>query len=114
MITNTTVEQIMSWPLVDGWHVDPETGTHIKLGDDVTLGDRVKLGDDVVANRNPISIHGTRYVVYEHGPDTIGVGCEIHTLEQWLAKWQEIGEHHGFVDHAPEYLSHIEHVAKVR
>jgi len=40
------VEQIRLWPQdSDGWHVCPETGKRIYLGDDCTLGDGCKLGD---------------------------------------------------------------------
>ena len=48
----TTVEQIVSWPIMDGWHIAPngnyvELGNYVKLGNDVKLGDYVKLGNDV-------------------------------------------------------------------
>lgn len=39
MIYNTTIKEIRSWQLVDGWRVDPETKTKIRIGDGCTLGD---------------------------------------------------------------------------
>ena len=42
-----TIDKIRSWPLVNGWHVEPGTGRRVTLGDGVTLGNWVKLGDGV-------------------------------------------------------------------
>ena len=42
-----TVEDIRSWPLVDGWSVEPVTGKRVNLGYEVEIGDGVKLGDFV-------------------------------------------------------------------
>ena len=42
-----TVEDIRSWPLVDGWSVEPVTGKRVYLGYEVEIGDGVKLGDFV-------------------------------------------------------------------
>ena len=43
-----TISEIRSWPLVDGWFVEPVTGRKIRIGDEVELGDWVELGDGVV------------------------------------------------------------------
>ena len=49
-----TTKEIKAWPLDEyGYHVDPvsnkhvKLGNYVKLGDYVTLGNGVKLGDDV-------------------------------------------------------------------
>jgi acetyltransferase-like isoleucine patch superfamily enzyme len=53
MIYNKSADEIRSWPVVDGWRVDPETktrimlGNYVRLGNYVTLGNRVTLGNYV-------------------------------------------------------------------
>ena len=40
-----TVDETRSWPIIDGWYKDAETGLRVTLGNRVTLSDYVTLGD---------------------------------------------------------------------
>ena len=45
MVYNVTADEIRAWPVdVDGFHVDPKTGTHIKIGDGAKVGEQRSFG----------------------------------------------------------------------
>ena len=136
-----TINEIRSWPVVDGWHQSPE-GVRIFLGegmligedaeilsgvwlgDHVWIGPRVRVGTNsvirpgaVIRNRAEIGantavgagaviprgltyIVGSQHIVYLYHPARreIGIGCEIHPIDEWLTEGTEIARRRGYSD----------------
>lgn len=100
-----TVDLIRSWPVVDGWSVDPKTGNRVTLGDGVKLGNRVKLGDGVTLgdgvrlgdmSQNVIDLGVTdghrKAVTRVKGVPWIAAGCRWFTLERAIEHWSNHDE----------------------
>ena len=95
MVTGYTADQIRSWPVdADGWHVDPETGTHIRIGEGARVGDRASVGDYAsvgdgasVGDDNPVLSLRIQFdiTIYRHEGEMVAqIGCEYRTIKDWL------------------------------
>ena len=53
---------------------------------------------------SPHYIQGTRHALTLCSPTQIAVGCHVHTIEEWLAGYKEIGAREGYTqDQVEEY-----------
>jgi acyl-[acyl carrier protein]--UDP-N-acetylglucosamine O-acyltransferase len=85
-------------------------GSHAKIGQYSHIGDRVVIGDqaeigsivkilnraeigaNVKLHRTPLQIQGPEYLLYPHSPGFLGIGCTIHSFEEWEKLGEQIAE----------------------
>jgi UDP-3-O-[3-hydroxymyristoyl] glucosamine N-acyltransferase len=88
-------------------------GNDVRLGEGVSLGNYVRLGNDVRLGKSPIQIQGTKHLLYQYDYNQLGIGCEIHMIEEWKKNYKEIGKQHGYTDEEiKEYKLYIDLAAK--
>ena len=112
-----TVDEIRSWPEVDGWSLGPngfrvrvgtgatigtgaEIGTYAKIGPDATIGTYAKIGPYAkIGTGAKIGPYATIGPCATIGPDaTIGTGATPASLNaEALARFRLAGESHLFV-----------------
>ena len=62
---------------------------------------------------SPLYIQGTKHSVTTSSFNTLTIGCETHTVEEWLANYREIGKANGYSkQEIEEYFDHITYSAK--
>lgn len=105
-------------------------GNGISIGNGVSIGNGARIGDLVrIGNGATISheatigdgvepkifyLVGTRHPVSYWGEDRIDIGCEVHTIAEWLERFQEIGNCHRYTaEQIQEYESYIRFIAAV-
>ena len=88
------------------------------VGDGATVGARARVGDGVTVGdgATPIIVYilGSRYAVSYWGEDRIDIGCETHTIADWLAHDAEYAVGHGLApETVAEYHHYIEAIAAI-
>ena len=62
---------------------------------------------------SPLFIQGSKYSVCMYSPDQIKIGCQIHSINQWLSHGEKIARLHGFTpEEIEEYRGYVELAAK--
>ena len=105
-----TIEEIYAIPIDgNGWSLLPNgnklmVGANIKAPygiNSASIGAWARIGDSASIKMSPLAVQGTRHLVTQHSKGKIAVGCEIHTHEEWLRNYVEIGERN---DYTPEQI----------
>ena len=62
---------------------------------------------------SPLFIQGSKYSVCMYSPDQIKIGCQIHSINQWISHGEKIARLHGFTpEEIEEYRDYVELAAK--
>ena len=121
---------IYLWTNGEGWtkHEITETdelkkrdlmiGEGAKVGDGARVGYGARVGDGgrVGNGARPtiICIIGSRYPVAYWGEDRIDIGCEHHSITDWLSDGETIGKKHEFPpDQMVEYRRYVKLIAAI-
>jgi hypothetical protein len=88
------------------------------IGDGVRIGDGASIGDgaNIQDNQRPqiIYIIGSRHAVSYWGEDRIDIGCQHHSIAEWLEKYKEIGNRNGYdTAQVAEYLGYVKLIAQI-
>ena len=115
---------IYLWTNGEGWtkHEITETdelkkrdimiGEGAKVGNGASVGDGAKVGDG--ARPTIICIIGSSYPVAYWGEDRIDIGCEHHSITDWLSDGETIGKKHEFPpDQMVEYRRYVKSIAAI-
>jgi predicted acyltransferase (DUF342 family) len=66
--------------------------------------------------KSPIQIQGSKHFICTPSKDRIMIGCEDHTIEQWLDRFENIGQMNGYskeeIEEYYEYISLISRLMK--
>ncbi len=57
--------------------------------------------------KSPCYINGTRWSVNISSPETVRIGCQDHTWQEWHDRYQEIGLEHNAGDVLEEYIRYF-------
>ena len=71
-------------------------GTAIVLGQ-VRVSGQVSIHGGIWSEV-PLMIKGTRHTLCVCSPTEIAIGCEVHSVEHWLERYEEIGKANGYTD----------------
>ena len=105
-----TNEELFAIPVNgDGWRVLPDgdrasigdwarIGDWASIGNEAQIGNEARIGDWARFQKSPLAVQGTRHLVTQHSAGMIAVGCEVHTNEEWLANFREIGKKNGYTE----------------
>jgi hypothetical protein len=82
-------------------------GNRASIGNDVSIGNRASIGDD--AKPIIIYIRGSKHPVSYWGADSISIGCQHHSTDQWVKHGKAIGRANDYTEEQiSEYLGYIE------
>ena len=87
-------------------------GDGARIGNGARIGDGANIGD----NESPIIVYiiGSRYPVSYWGEDRIDIGCENHTIDQWLTQGEMIAKRNGLTEvEIAEYTRYVEMIAAI-
>ena len=93
----------------DAWVFDDArvSGNAWVFGDARVSGDALVSGDGW--ETSPLYIRGSKYSLTNCKHGYIKIGCETHTIDEWLANGVEIGKKNGFNDaEIAEYTAYVE------
>ena len=108
-----TVEAIRTWPLDNGWYVEPisqryvRLGNVVSLGDDVSLGDGVRLGDGDYLQIGPLGSRRAWLVVTIRPSVLLHTGCRHCGLAEFK---QAVEEVHGHDMYGVQYRQAIAYI----
>ena len=120
-----TVEAIRTWPLDNGWYVEPisqryvrlgnvvslgndvSLGNVVSLGDDVSLGDGVRLGDGDYLQIGPLGSRRAWLVVTIRPSVLLHTGCRHCGLAEFK---QAVEEVHGHDMYGVQYRQAIAYI----
>jgi uncharacterized protein YjbI with pentapeptide repeats len=54
------------------------------------------LQETILAGKSILSFQFEKHTAYFYGSDEIVIGCERHTVKEWLDRYQEIGKKEGY------------------
>jgi UDP-3-O-[3-hydroxymyristoyl] glucosamine N-acyltransferase len=91
-------------------------GYRARIGDRAYIGYRASVGDDAVIGdgASPLTIYifGSSWALSYWGQDRIDIGCEHHSIAEWIEHGAEIGQRHGArAEQIVEYLRYCDMVA---
>ena len=109
---------IYLWTNGEGWTKHEITETDelkkrdIMIGEGAIVGEGARVGDG--ASPTIICIIGSRYPVAYWGEDRIDIGCEHHSITDWLSDGETIGKKHDFPpDQMVEYRRYVKLIAAI-
>jgi hypothetical protein len=80
-------------------------------GDARVYGAARVYGDAWVSS--PLYIQGTRDALTTCSRTEIAVGCQVHTVAEWLTRYEEIGTRYGYTpEQIAEYGRHLRYAAE--
>jgi hypothetical protein len=91
---------------------------HAKVGGTARVQAGVAIGaGDIksgVWTRPPIYIHGSKYDVYQTGPDTVRCGCLERSIDEWCQECRRLGDVYGLTaDQIWEYEQYFRLIRSV-
>jgi carbonic anhydrase/acetyltransferase-like protein (isoleucine patch superfamily) len=90
-------------------------GDGAKIGPYATICEGAKVNADTDYAASPLYIVGTRHPVCEVAPGVLAVGCEEHSIADWLAWAESIGRRNGYTPaQIAEYTAYFELAAKLQ
>lgn len=88
-------------------------GSGAKLGEQCELFSHSRLADNANFQTTPAHFTGSRAVVSHAGRRQIVIGCELRTVDDWLANYEAIGRAHGYSEEEiQEYRKLIQWVSE--
>jgi UDP-3-O-[3-hydroxymyristoyl] glucosamine N-acyltransferase len=95
-----------------------EIANHAKIGNGVFVPGRAMVGDGGCVEKYPrptfVSIIGPVYGVHYWGEDKIAIGCQIHSIDEWLEEGEEIAKTVDFGDEEiAEYRVYVETIKAI-
>lgn len=57
--------------------------------------------------KSPLYIQGTKWAFYVSSENTITIGCQIHTFEEWQKNYKQIAEKHDGLEVLTEYIRYF-------
>ncbi len=80
-------------------------------GNAVIFGNAVIYGNAEIYNgkwdKSPLYIQGTKWAFYVSSENTITIGCQIHTFEEWQKNYKQIAEKHDGLEVLTEYIRYF-------
>lgn len=74
-------------------------------------GNAVIYGNAEIYNgkwdKSPLYIQGTKWAFYVSSENTITIGCQIHTFEEWQKNYKQIAEKHDGLEVLTEYIRYF-------
>jgi hypothetical protein len=100
---------------VGGW-IERESNLSV-YSDAWVYGDARVYGDAWVYGGewgfSPLFIQGSKYSICMYTNNKIKIGCQIHSINQWLSHGEKIARLHGFTpEEIEEYRDYVELAAK--
>lgn len=87
-------------------------GNEVTIGNRARIGYRATIGDGITPKI--IGINGSKHFVNYWGEDTIQIGCEKHTIQEWIDNFEQVGKSEGYTtEQIAEYVIYIKIIVEL-